>query len=114
MINISAVKMRARGASTTATFPGTALFCLSRCFGAILAAMTSPNPDWKPGDSIASPVSEMVTINPADVAARDIYKLLIGAVVPRPIAVVSTLAADGAGNVAPFSFLMGFRVTHRS
>lgn len=32
------------------------------------------------------------------------YKLLIGTVVPRPIAVVSTLSATGAINVAPFSY----------
>lgn len=32
------------------------------------------------------------------------YKLLIGAVVPRPIAFVSTLGPDGRPNLAPFSF----------
>ncbi len=32
------------------------------------------------------------------------YKFLIGAVLPRPIAVVSTLNEDGSNNVAPFSF----------
>lgn len=32
------------------------------------------------------------------------YKLLVGAVQPRPIAWVSTLAADGTPNLAPFSF----------
>ncbi len=32
------------------------------------------------------------------------YKLLIGAIVPRPIAVVSTLNEDGTSNLAPFSF----------
>ena len=32
------------------------------------------------------------------------YKLVIGCVVPRPIAVVSTVAADGTRNVAPFSY----------
>jgi flavin reductase (DIM6/NTAB) family NADH-FMN oxidoreductase RutF len=35
---------------------------------------------------------------------RDRYKLLIGAVVPRPIAWVSTMDAAGHLNVAPFSF----------
>jgi flavin reductase (DIM6/NTAB) family NADH-FMN oxidoreductase RutF len=37
------------------------------------------------------------------------YKLLVAAVVPRPIALVSTLGADGVVNAAPFSFfnLMG-------
>jgi flavin reductase (DIM6/NTAB) family NADH-FMN oxidoreductase RutF len=32
------------------------------------------------------------------------YRLLIGAVVPRPIALVSTLSAAGSRNLAPFSF----------
>jgi flavin reductase (DIM6/NTAB) family NADH-FMN oxidoreductase RutF len=36
-----------------------------------------------------------------------VYKLLIGCVVPRPIAWVSTVSADGVNNVAPFSFFMG-------
>ena len=35
---------------------------------------------------------------------RDRYKLLIGAVVPRPIAWVSTMDRSGNLNVAPFSF----------
>lgn len=37
----------------------------------------------------------------------DRYKLLIGAVVPRPIAWVSTISAAGAVNLAPFSFFCG-------
>jgi len=32
------------------------------------------------------------------------YKFLIGSILPRPIAVVSTLNEDGSNNVAPFSF----------
>jgi flavin reductase (DIM6/NTAB) family NADH-FMN oxidoreductase RutF len=35
------------------------------------------------------------------------YKLLIGCVVPRPIAWVSTIDAAGVKNLAPFSFFMG-------
>lgn len=34
----------------------------------------------------------------------DNYKFLIGSILPRPIAVVSTLNEDGSNNVAPFSF----------
>lgn len=36
------------------------------------------------------------------------YKLLTAAVVPRPIALVSTLAPDGSVNAAPFSFFNVF------
>jgi len=43
----------------------------------------------------------------ADLALRDRYKLLIGAIVPRPIAVVSTVSVDGKSNLAPFSFFCG-------
>lgn len=43
-------------------------------------------------------------INPDDLNAKDNYKLLIGSVVPRPIAWVSTLSSDGIPNLAPFSF----------
>ena len=32
------------------------------------------------------------------------YKFLIGSILPRPIAVVSTINEDGSNNVAPFSF----------
>ena len=35
---------------------------------------------------------------------RDIYRLVIEAVVPRPIAFVSTEGLDGSRNLAPFSF----------
>lgn len=45
----------------------------------------------------------------AALGAADRYKLVTGVVVPRPIAWVSTLGADGHVNLAPFSFfgLMG-------
>lgn len=45
-----------------------------------------------------------MTIDPAAHDPRDIYKLLIGSIVPRPIAFVSTVSADGIRNLAPFSF----------
>lgn len=37
-------------------------------------------------------------------APRAIYKLLIGTVVPRPIAWVTTISPDGVVNAAPYSF----------
>jgi flavin reductase (DIM6/NTAB) family NADH-FMN oxidoreductase RutF len=49
----------------------------------------------------------MVEINPADIHHRDLYKLMIGAIVPRPIAWVSTVSPDGIPNLAPFSFFNG-------
>ncbi len=35
------------------------------------------------------------------------YKLLVGGVTPRPVAVVSTVDHDGVVNVAPYSFFTG-------
>ena len=43
-------------------------------------------------------------IDPASTEPRNVYKLLIGAIVPRPIAFVSTISAEGILNLAPFSF----------
>lgn len=46
-------------------------------------------------------------IDPLSLSVADRYKLLIGSVVPRPIAFVSTVSPDGAPNLAPFSFFTG-------
>ena len=46
----------------------------------------------------------MRAIDPAEHAASDIYKLMIGMIVPRPIAFVSTVDAAGIRNLAPFSY----------
>jgi len=43
-------------------------------------------------------------LNPEELTNRDRYKLMIGAIVPRPIAWVSTIDAEGRPNLAPFSF----------
>ena len=37
-------------------------------------------------------------------APRDVYKILIGTVVPRPIAWVTTISPEGVVNAAPYSF----------
>lgn len=46
-------------------------------------------------------------LDPRSLTPVAVYKLLIGCVVPRPIAWVSTVGADGVHNLAPFSFFMG-------
>lgn len=43
----------------------------------------------------------------AELSARDAYRLLISAIVPRPIAWVSTVSPEGALNLAPYSFFNG-------
>src|SRR5579872_368827 len=47
---------------------------------------------------------DKLAFDPASVPSANIYKLLIGTVVPRPIAFVSTLSPEGVPNLAPFSF----------
>lgn len=46
-------------------------------------------------------------IDPKNQQRKDIYKLMIGSIVPRPIALVSTISSDGILNLAPFSFFTG-------
>ena len=43
-------------------------------------------------------------IQPEELTTRDRYKLLVGGIVPRPIAFVSTVSPEGALNLAPYSF----------
>lgn len=43
-------------------------------------------------------------INPGSLQWRDAYKLLVGSILPRPIAFVSTINKNGSANAAPFSF----------
>ena len=47
-------------------------------------------------------------LDPATMDAHERYRLMISCVVPRPIAWVSTQAADGTANLAPFSFFGAF------
>ena len=45
-----------------------------------------------------------MVIDPTDLDPTSSYKLLIGSVLPRPIAWVSTASTAGVGNIAPISF----------
>ena len=48
----------------------------------------------------------MLRFDSANSSAANIYKLMIGMVVPRPIAFVSSLDESGVRNLAPFSYFM--------
>jgi len=48
-----------------------------------------------------------VEIDFAELSPGRAYRFLISAVVPRPIAFVSSLSEDGQRNLAPFSYYMG-------
>ena len=49
----------------------------------------------------------MLSFNPAECQQRQIYKLMTGIIVPRPVALVSTVSRDGVANLAPYSFFCG-------
>lgn len=46
----------------------------------------------------------MLSFDPTQQTARENYKLLIGTVIPRPIAFVTSVAEDGTVNGAPYSY----------
>lgn len=46
----------------------------------------------------------MISLATDTLSQQNIYKLLIGSVIPRPIAFVTTLSEAGQVNLAPFSF----------
>jgi flavin reductase (DIM6/NTAB) family NADH-FMN oxidoreductase RutF len=50
---------------------------------------------------------KMVDMDVSKLPAPEAYRLLIGAIVPRPIAWVSTISTSGITNLAPFSFFNG-------
>ncbi len=50
----------------------------------------------------------MRTIDPKITPTKDVHQYLLGAVAPRPIALVSTIDEDGTPNLAPYSFYNAF------
>jgi flavin reductase (DIM6/NTAB) family NADH-FMN oxidoreductase RutF len=50
----------------------------------------------------------MLHYEPKDLSVPEVHRLLLGGVAPRPIALVSTISADGINNLAPFSFFNAF------
>ena len=49
-------------------------------------------------------MSDYLQFDPATAERRQIYRLLVGSVVPRPIGWASTVSKIGVTNLAPFSF----------
>jgi flavin reductase (DIM6/NTAB) family NADH-FMN oxidoreductase RutF len=58
-------------------------------------------------DATRSSGTGMLSFNPAECQQRQVYKLMTGIIVPRPIALVSTMSLEGVANLAPFSFFCG-------
>ncbi|KAJ4483330.1 hypothetical protein J3R30DRAFT_1763772 [Lentinula aciculospora] len=70
---------------------------------------SSALPEWKPGDGVSKGLSEhddspRKTWILDEMSTKDSYKLLTSAIIPRPIAFISTIAQDGTPNLAPFSY----------
>lgn len=49
-------------------------------------------------------MNKMLNFSPQDLTAKEKKKFLIGSVIPRPIALVSTMSDSGVVNIAPFSY----------
>jgi len=71
----------------------------------------TPSPNWKPGDGSNDNgkclEKNHIAIDPHAEGRPSVlnYKLLISAIVPRPIGFISTCSADGSStNIAPFSY----------
>ncbi|KDR75814.1 hypothetical protein GALMADRAFT_97726 [Galerina marginata CBS 339.88] len=93
-------------------------------FQSALKFVDPPAPTWSIGDGLSNNASrwreEIMTsereswdlTNPE--TSRESYRILTSAIVPRPIAFVSTLSKNGEPNLAPFRFvsLLLFWVSH--
>ena len=54
----------------------------------------------------ANSEAEFQGFDAATLSPPDVYRLLVNAVAPRPIAFVSSVSEDGVPNLAPFSYFM--------
>lgn len=50
----------------------------------------------------------MLHFDPKELSVPEVHRLLLGGVAPRPIALVSTISAEGINNLSPFSFFNAF------
>lgn len=50
----------------------------------------------------------MLSIDPTQIATKDLHQYILAAVAPRPIAFASTISQDGIPNLAPYSFFNAF------
>ena len=50
----------------------------------------------------------MLSIDPTQIATKDLHQFMLAAVAPRPIAFASTISTEGQPNLAPYSFFNAF------
>jgi flavin reductase (DIM6/NTAB) family NADH-FMN oxidoreductase RutF len=68
------------------------------------APLISPHINRRVSMDVSTNQTDSVAIDFRELSAKDRYKLMIGTVVPRPIALVTTVDPHGRINAAPFSF----------
>lgn len=49
----------------------------------------------------------MTHIDPSELSSRERYRLMISSIIPRPIALVTSIGKNGVVNAAPFSYFNG-------
>ncbi len=52
-------------------------------------------------------MDRLMILDPNELPLKETHKLMIGSIVPRPIAFVSSVSKDGTQNLAPFSYFNG-------
>ena len=57
--------------------------------------------------NITQATDESVHFDVAQLSSTEVYKLLIGSIIPRPIAWISTINSHNQTNLAPYSFMNG-------
>ncbi len=65
-----------------------------------------PHKDWQPGSPQPCPLPEadtFIDIDPATYDKPSLYALVISAVVPRPVAFISSISDQGV-NLSPYSY----------
>ena len=55
----------------------------------------------------------MLSINPNERTERENYKLMTGAIIPRPIAFVTTKSSEGIVNAAPLAISILYQPIRR-
>lgn len=72
------------------------------------SSIRRPNPHqkWQAPDPLPPPFdpNDRITLDPATTPSDKMYTFMITAIVPRPIAFVSTVSTTGEGNLAPYSY----------
>lgn len=62
---------------------------------------------WKLGDPLLYPDFHQTSFKVDQLSGPGVYRLMTEVIVPRPIAFVSTVSAQGIPNLAPYSFFNG-------